>query len=138
MNERILKTSNRFMNLNEDWSDIPLQADVRKEAPMLAKNPEEPVKVSIARPIFKSLDGRLKYSISKNEDDEWVAKAYVDGKYNEPKTIYSEDKEESISNAKDGIERWNKLTDEQKDSSMKESVKIVNKLIEESNKLLKD
>ena len=60
--------------------------------------------------ILHSDDGRFKYSVSKNrETGEWVAKAYLDGKYDEGKTIYETDKEAALASAKADMVRWNKL-----------------------------
>lgn len=63
-----------------------------------------------ARNILISDDGRFKYSISKNREwGEWVAKAYVDGKYDEGKTIYETDEEACLGSAKADMDRYNKL-----------------------------
>ena len=96
-----------------------------------------------SRPIFISDDGRLKYSVIKNmEYSEWQARAYIDGKYNEAKTIFTGDgeeyKQEAISGAQDGIKRWNALTPEQKEKDVTGSIKFSNKIEKDHEKSLKN
>jgi hypothetical protein len=101
--------------------------DMRAKAEIVtAKDPQEAINVwkeknivkeeetikemSSKRDIFISDDGALKYSVSKSyETDEWVAKAYVNGKYDEGKTIYETDRESAVGSAKYEMTRWNKL-----------------------------
>ena len=57
---------------------------------------------------FKSKDGTVKVIIVGNEYDEYVGKWYDNGKYNESKTNYTDDKSDAIATAKTTIKHYDK------------------------------
>jgi len=103
--EYVIKGKTEAEAKKEASDKIKGNKEIRATFHKVKENIEEAV-----RPIFTSEDGRFKYSITKNvETGEWVAKAYVDGKYDEDKTIYETDKEAAIASAQADMKRWNEL-----------------------------
>ena len=90
---------------------------------------EKLIEMAQLKPDFISDDGRLAYKLIKDREwGEWMAKAYIDGQFNDYKTARDSDdaegKNQVIYSAKAGIEIWNKMTDEQKEEAIADAIKF--------------
>lgn len=88
---------------------------------------EEDLEEAPLKPDFVSDDGRLAYKIVKDREwGEWLARAYLDGKYNEYKTAHESDDPEGrnqvVYAAKAGIKNWNAMDDAAKDRAKEEAL----------------
>lgn len=134
--------SNKLYRTPEEWK--------RNYKPLLKKEvKKEEVK---EEKVEDSIDENVKYKLNKrkNEYDEYIVKAYTDGKYDEEKTYYTDDWEDAVNtlNAmakqsnkkvvekrKDVFETFdNKVKDAKKRGRKPSKVKVV----KDSNKLTKD
>ena len=138
--------SNKLYQKPEEWK--------RNYKPLLAKKEVKKEEVKEEK-VEDAIDENVKYKLNKrkNEYDEYVIKAYTDGKYDEEKTYYTDDWEDAVNtlNAiakqsnKNVIEKRknvfetfdNEVKDAKKRGRKPSKVKVV-KSVKDSKKSIKD